>query len=378
MKKEKIRLFVIGGLLLAAFLTTGLLVSKSGRESAYVVSAYLPMWKQWNMKELNAKQLDILYLAFADIGTDHKITVADKSYLKKIEELRKAFPNLTLCLSIGGYDCEGFSDAAYSEENRSTFTKSVIGFLQQYHLDGADIDWEYPVQGAWGKIKCRKEDKQNFTYLLSSLREGMDRLGKKTGKKYRLSFATTSEDWGTEIIEPGKVQGIVDRINLMCYDYTGYWESTTSHHSNLYKNPESPTASNIDQSVKHYIASGIPAKKLVVGIPAYGRGWTGVANKDNGLFQAAGKPIDNSSVDLSYDSLCENYINKNGFVRYWDEQASAPYLFNGHEFITYDDPKSVAVKMKYVREHGLGGGMCWEYSQELNGGLIAAMDDILH
>ncbi|SHO50250.1 glycoside hydrolase family 18 protein [Anaerocolumna xylanovorans] len=377
MKKRKIRLWVIGGVLLAAILTAGLLVLESKREE-YVVSAYLPLWKQWNCNELKAEQLDILYIAFAGIGADHKITFADKTYLEKIKALREAFPDLTLCLAIGGYNSDGFSDAAYSEESRSAFTKSIMSFIQKYHLDGVDIDWEFPVNGGWGSIKCRKEDKQNFTYLLSSLRKGMDQLEEETGKRYELSFAATSADWGTEVIEPDQVQRLVDRVNLMSYDYTGYWESTTAHHSNLYKNPKSPIAININDSVKHYIASGIPAKKLVLGIPAYGRGWTGVTNKDNGLYQTAQNCIDNYQVDLSYNTLCKNYINKNGYVRHWDEQAKAPYLFNGNEFITYDDKKSVAVKMSYVKKHGLGGGMCWEYSQDQNGELIGVMHDILH
>lgn len=378
MKKRKISHLIIGGVLLAAILTAGISVLKSRWEKEYVVSAYLPLWKQWSSSEVKAKQLDILYIAFADIGPDHKITFADKTYLEKIKALREAFPKLTICLAIGGYGGDGFSDAAASEESRNTFAKSVVSFIGQYQLDGVDLDWEFPVNGAWGTIKCRKEDKKNFTRLLSSLRKGMDELGKETGKRYELSFAAASADWGTQIIEPDKVQRLVDRINLMSYDYTGYWASTTAHHSNLYKNSKSPYAVDINDSVKHYIASGIPAKKLVLGVPAYGRGWMGVTNKDNGLYQAAQNPIDNSKVDLSYESLCKNYVNKNGYIRHWDEQAEAPYLFNGDEFITYDDTKSVTIKMKYVKKYGLGGGMCWEYSQDPEGELTGAMHDALH
>jgi len=378
MTKLKIKYLILFGVLLAIVFATGFKILNNKKERDYIVSAYIPLWQQWDVAEMKANKLTILYIAFANIGNDSRITFTDDSVLEKIKELREMNPDLTLCLAIGGYNVGGFSDAAYSEESRKAFTESVIEFVQEYNLDGVDLDWEFPVQGGWGSIKCRKEDKQNFTYLLSSLRGELNNLGKETGKQYKLSFAATSADWGSEIVELDKVAPLVDQVNLMCYDYTGEWSTTTAHHSNLYRNDKSPYAINIDDSVKRYIAAGIPAEKLVLGIPAYGYGWTGVTNEKNGLYQPAQNFIDIYNVDLTYHTLCKNYINNNGYVRYWDEQAKAPYLFNGNEFITYDDPKSVALKMEYVKKNGLGGGMCWEYSQDNDGELISTIYDTLY
>ena len=67
-----------------------------------------------------------------------------------------------------------------------------------------------------------------------------------------------------------------------------------------------------------------------------------------------------------------NDIDKQGFVRYWDAQAQAPYLWNAktQTFISYEDPQSLAVKAAYVKAHGLGGMMYWEHSLDRNEQLL--------
>ena len=69
---------------------------------------------------------------------------------------------------------EGFSDAASTDASRSAFARSAVELLREHALDGIDLDWEYPGQGIAG-IKFRHEDKQNFTLLLKSVRQQLDR-----------------------------------------------------------------------------------------------------------------------------------------------------------------------------------------------------------
>ena len=71
--------------------------------------------------------------------------------------------------------------------------------------------------------------------------------------------------------------------------------------------------------------------------------------------------------------MVEKYINKNGFVRYWDDEAKAPWLFNGSVFISYDDEQSLACKISYLKENGLAGIMCWEYICDATHTLTAFM-----
>lgn len=64
-------------------------------------------------------------------------------------------------------------------------------------------------------------------------------------------------------------------------------------------------------------------------------------------------------------------------MRYWDNCAQAPYLWNPttHVFISYDDPQSIAVKASYVLEHRLGGIMFWELSEDREDELLDVIDD---
>ncbi len=101
----------------------------------------------------------------------------------------------------------------------------------------------------------------------------------------------------------------------------------------------------------------------MLGVPFYGRGWNDVNDQDDGLFQpSGGKPF-----GLSHDRLLEEYINKNGFVRHWDDEAKEPFLWNAQSrtFISYDDPESLACKADFIKSEGLAGVMFWEYSEDM-------------
>ncbi|WP_433963821.1 glycosyl hydrolase family 18 protein [Tunturiibacter gelidiferens] len=103
----------------------------------------------------------------------------------------------------------------------------------------------------------------------------------------------------------------------------------------------------------------MPAKKLVLGVPFYGKSWTQVPDQSHGLFQP-GKEAPNTY--LPYNSLSS--LQGDGYTRYWDAQASAPYLYNRdtQTFISYEDPESLKKKCEYVIDHKLAGVMFWEYS----------------
>jgi chitinase len=84
------------------------------------------------------------------------------------------------------------------------------------------------------------------------------------------------------------------------------------------------------------------------------------------------QPYERYAGDHSYAELVEKFIGKQGFGRYWDPRAQAPYLWNGasRTFITYDDPQSIAVKTRYAKENRLGGMMFWELSQDRDDDLL--------
>jgi chitinase len=243
--------------------------------------------------------------------------------------------------------------------------------LRDFSLDGIDIDWEYPGLGVAG-IKYRPEDKQNFTLLLQVLRETLD-AGKRAGRdRYLLTIAAADREY-VENIELNRIAPYLDWINLMSYDFFNSLTPTTGHHAGLYRAEHAlPRDRNTDSAVSQYLAAGVAPEKILLGAAFYGRGFAGVTALNNGVNQS----YEHFEGEHSYADLVEHFINKDGFVRYWDKRAQAPYLWNSTSrvFISYDDPQSIALKARYVLQHRLGGVMFWELSQDHNDELLDVID----
>jgi len=291
--------------------------------------------------------------------------------LAKLRDLKQQNPQLKVLVSVGGWLADGFSDAALTDSSRYTFATSAVALLREYTLDGVDLDWEYPGQGVAG-IKFRAQDKENFTLLLKTLRETLDAestaRGRTGSERYILTIASADREY-FDHVEVAKLHVYLDWFNVMAYDFFNSLTPTTGHQAGLYRARFAATTDrNGDKAVKQYLAAGVPSEKIVLGVPFYGRGFAGVTAKNNGVNQ----PYEKYEGDHSYAELSEKLIGAQGFVRYWDERADAPYLWNSasRTLISYDDPQSLAIKACYVREHHLGGMMFWDLSSDRNDELL--------
>jgi chitinase len=269
-------------------------------------------------------------------------------------------------VSLIRWEAEGFSDAAGSDASRAVFTTSAIALLREHALDGLDLDWEYPGQSVAG-IKSRPEDKQNFTLLLAAVRKQLNQAG-TAGREYLLTIASADREY-FQYTEMDQLHVHLDWINVMSYDFFISLTPTTGHHAGLYGSPfAAANDGNADASVKQHLAAGIPADKLVLGVAFYGRGFAGVQPLHQGLNQC----YERFEAAHPYSEMVDKLIGREGFVREWDAQARAPFLWNAatKAFITYDDPQSIAAKADYVLAHRLGGIMFWELSQDRNEELL--------
>ena len=283
--------------------------------------------------------------------------------LAQLRSLKAKNPRLKVLLSVGGWEAEGYSDAALTAASRDVFAESVVALLREHSLDGVDLDWEYPGQSVSG-IKSRPEDRLNFTALLKAMRA-------RLGSSYLLTIASADREY-FDFTEMDKLHVHLDFINVMTYDFFNSLTPTTGHHAGLYASAyAAATDRNADASIKQHLAAGIPADKLVLGVAFYGRGFAGAKPEHQGLHQ----PYERFEAAHPYAELVEKFIGRNGFVREWDERAQAPFLWNAQTraFITYDDPQSIRIKADYVRKHGLGGMMFWELSQDSGGELLDAI-----
>ncbi|WP_035059163.1 glycosyl hydrolase family 18 protein [Andreprevotia chitinilytica] len=319
----------------------------------------------------------------------------------QLKELKAKYPKLKIFISVGGWTwSKWFSAAAATDAGRKALASSCINQFIKGNItasggfggagtgagifDGIDIDWEYPgVQGVGYNTLNATADKHNFTLLMQELRTQLDAYGSTTGKHYYLTATSSAGADKIAQTEPAALAPLVDWINLMAYDYHGGWEYTstsyldatgqnhptpsavTDFHANLYKDPNSPNVKaagiaasyNTDDAVNLLISSGLPANKIVMGVPFYGRGWTSVAaGSNNGLYSGATAPAHGT-----YENGVEDYkVLKNaaGTV-YYNNVTMGLFKYDGSNWWSYDDVTTLATKVNYAKSKGFRGVFAW-------------------
>jgi chitinase len=345
-----------------------------------VIVAYVfPQQAVLQPGDVAARKLTRINFAFANLQGGKIVTgtASDAANMAALIALKRENPSLTVLVSVGGWLWSGnFSDMALTSQSRRIFIQSVIAFIERYQLDGLDIDWEYPgMAGATNHF--RPEDKQNYTRILAELRKQFDEEEKKLHRPLFLTIAAGSSSEFLEHTEMAEVQKYVDTVNLMAYDYyEPDSDATTGNHAPLFTDPLDPKKVSADRSVQEFEQAGVPAGKIVLGVPFYGHTWGQVPDQNHGLFQP-GKPVPNAYANFS--NISASMLN-HGFTRYWDAAASVPYLYSPAQkiFVSYEDPDSLAPKCKYVLDHKLAGVMFWDYSSDPSGKLLDAIDTGLH
>ncbi len=348
----------------------------------YMVVAYVAGYRNFDFSTIDVSGITHINYAFGNIRDgeavfdttkiDGKMLTPDD--IEKLNSLKSKNPKLKVLVSIGGWSWSGgFSDAALTEDSRTRFAKSCAKFVKDFNLDGIDLDWEYPNQTGAGNIH-RPEDIKNFTLMLKAVREELDKMAGEEGrnKHYLLSIATGADQAYVDNTELGKLDEYLDFLNIMTYDFYNGLHTVNGHHSNLYSSAHPELDMNsVVNAVDIHTEAGFPAEKMNLGIPFYGRIWKGVkADRDQILFNEA----ETVGMGIDYVDFYQN-INANGYTRYWDEQAKAPYLWNAEkkEFISYEDEESIAAKIKYLKKRGLAGVMFWEYSADHEKTLLNAV-----
>ena len=330
--------------------------------------------------QIPAEELTQINYAFARIDPNSgtislEDEAQDKKNLTALRKLRTRNPQLKLQISVGGWsDSQYFSDVAATKVRRETFAASCAAFVAEYGLDGVDLDWEYPVSGGAAGNIHRPSDKENFTLLLQELRTQLDRQGRRDGKTYSLTIAGAAGAWYLNQIQAVQVADIVDHIFLMGYDLHGTWDTYADFNAPLYTpSGSSPQGkSSISACVQAYLNKGIPAEKIVLGMPLYGYAYQGVSSKNNGLYSTY-----TSGRSVSYKTIKNTYLTQSTYRQLRHQEAQVPYLYGKNTFISYDDVTSITAKAELARSLGLGGIGFWEISQDDGGELISAAGEVM-
>jgi chitinase len=301
---------------------------------------------------------------------------------KQLMELKQLHPNLKVLISIGGWSfSKYFSQAAATAAGRQTLVSSCLStFISNVPweglFDGIDVDWEWPGSAGNDGNIVSPADKANYVKLLAEFRKQLDAYGAAHGKHMLLTaFLPAAADKVKAGID-GKIFDSLDYGDLQGYDLHGSWDTQTDHQSNLYQGPKdwSKPKFSVKDTLQAYQAIQAPKQKLVVGVPFYSYGWTGVPSTNNGLYQTSTGPAAGIWAAGQNDYKALVPLLSSGYTRHYDANAGAAWIYSPTDqtFWTFDDPAIMQMKGQFVRDQGLGGIMAWELSGDTSDGSLEA------
>ncbi len=278
--------------------------------------------------------------------------------------LRKRYPKLRILISLEGRR-ELFEHAA-KPENRVAFVHSCVARFLQGHIapgveaphlfDGIDVDWEYPDAN----------HADDFYALMEEFRRQMDapedalpksRRAAVSQPRYTLSIASGASHKSIDPIDWARVARSVDQIGVMTYDFQGPWSHDTGFVAPLRSND--PRTETVASVIDAYIAAGVPPRQLLMGLPFYAYQWHNVKpGTQNGLY-SKGDPV-RGNLNQSTATALLAASTEAKLLR--DPASQAPWIYDGDNFLTFEDGASLRAKRAFARERGLGGMMIWELS----------------
>ncbi len=255
-------------------------------------------------------------------------------------------------LMLGGAgEHDGFVAAA-SAQHRAAFVGNLVQVMDDFGYDGIDVDWE-PIDPV---------DRPPLLALLSDLRAAKPNM-----------LLTIPVNWvninALDVVDGyySEVAARVDQINIMSYDMASTWDGWDSWHFGPLYGATSTHPSSIDSSVQRFLAVGVPARKLGIGVGFYGSCWRGVTQPRVSL---VGRNVSMGASDnsMTYAAIVRDYVP--AATRTFDAEAKVPYLSSptglgpqGCTFISYEDAESIAAKGAYAHTQGLGGSIIWTIAE---------------
>ncbi|KAI5302745.1 hypothetical protein KEM56_000397 [Ascosphaera pollenicola] len=328
----------------------------------YANAVYYPNWKVYNGKQPSAIDLRFvshIFYAFALVKEDGTIYLSDpwadlempledgtQGCLRHFTKEKAVHDGLKLILSVGGANgSEYFASIAGDAGKTATFVQSAKDLAATHNLDGFDIDWEHPTNPREGDL---------YATLIERMREAFP------APRYTLTTALSAGTWVLRNIKLQRVIKSLDFINLMTYDFAGPWCPKSGHHAQLFtaNDPHDENAALSCQSALQYIHSmRVPMKKVLLGIPVYGRSFPGTTSI--GQTPASGaehKEFD--YCDLPLPDTEEQEDDSVGAGWCVDESAG---------FISYDTPRIVQQKARFARTRDMGGLFYWHAAADGEG-----------
>ncbi|KAG5635271.1 hypothetical protein H0H81_011874, partial [Sphagnurus paluster] len=266
--------------------------------------------------------------------------------LKVIYNLKKQNRHLKVLISIGGWSySSNFHPVVVSPDLRANFVYSAVTMLEDYGLDGIDIDYEFPGN---------EEQSRGYVDLLRELRAALDAhaIAKGTSYKFLLTIAAPCGPDSYQKLHIAEMDEYLDFWFLMAYDFSGPWDQATNHQANVYGGSMS-----VSEAIYHFTSEGVPRNKIVMGIPLYGRSFAGSNGPGMPFSGAGGGSWEDGVYDYRVLPLPGAYVQH-------DKRALASWTYHPdtQELVSFDSEDVARWKGEWIRREGLAGSMFWELS----------------
>lgn len=168
-----------------------------------------------------------------------------------------------------------------------------------------------------------------------------------------LTSALPAGEWALRNINLAKASIHLDLINLMTYDFSGPWTDASGHHAQLHhpkRHHNNAAKTSCSSAVAYVLSQGVSSRKVLLGVPAYGRSFLGAENAGDRFSGHAGEEGTFEYKDLP----------RPGAVVKFDQDLGAVYCVGGDGgFVTFDDPRTVRMKAEFALQKRLAGLFFW-------------------
>lgn len=306
-------------------------------------------------------------VAFARVRDDRiHLQEHQRRAVAAVVALKRRNPALKVLLSVGGAGGrDGFADMVFNHTSRKTFIRSIKDTLRNLSLDGVDLDWEFPAV-EYQNVGTR--ERQHFSQLLREIR--MEYRRERRG--YLLTVAAAAPQIIVDAAyDVQQLDLYVDYVNIMSYDFHAYTRFTplTGLNAPLFARRSEGlylATLNVDYTVRMYEDKGLRLSKIVVGIPTYGHSFT-LVNEENTKVGSPALGFGNLGRlgFVDYPDICKFLSEfRNETTVEVDSDAEVPFFYRNAEWVSYDDPNSVAKKAEFIRKKGLRGAMIYSLNAD--------------